>query len=174
MVNLPNNRQPSWHCVANLGDVNPFEYGGKFLMIDRRGIYPAELWVFSEWTEEDTRMTLHQIVLEPCFLIQNERLGGHDVGANVYHTYSPEWFGDRSSTAAVSSSIGMDREEFCRLFCGNPYDRAVAYAAIASHYGLANFDTAPRIFTTKREAKAFCNRMLAQIKKTEALPDGWR
>lgn len=171
---MTNNSQPSWHCVANLGDVNPFEHGGKFLMIDRRGIYPAELWVFSEWQEESPQMTLHTIVLKPCFLIRNETRGGYDVGANVYHTYSPEWFGDRSSTAEVSSFVGMDREEFCRLFCGNPYNRAIAYDAVASYYGLAEFDQSPRTFTTKREAKAFCNRMLSQIKKAEALPDGWR
>lgn len=174
MANLPNNKQPSWHCVANLGDADPFEHGGKFLMIDRRGMYPAELWVFSEWTVYSPQWTLYQIILEPCFLIQNEQEGEYDIGANVYHTCSPEWFGDRSRTAVVSSFIGMDREEFCRLFCGNSYDRAVAYDAVASHYGLENFDTAPRFFTTKREARAFCSRMLSQIKKAEALPDGWR
>lgn len=173
MMNLPNNRQPSWHCVANLGDADPFEHGGKFLMIDRRGIYPAQLWVFSEWMEESPQMTLHHIVLEHCFQVRDSE-GNYTICDNVYHPQSATWFGSPADLEKVSSFIGMDLVDFRRLFCRNAYDRAMAYDAVASYFGLIEFDQYPRVFDTKREAKSFCNRMLAQIKKTEALPDGWR
>ena len=171
---MSNTRQPSWHCVANLGDAEPFEHGGKFLMIDRRGIYPAELWVFSEWQEESPTMTLHTIILEHCFQIEDTRCGVYTIGSNIYHPYSPEWFGTRYHIQGVADCIGMDVKELRLLFCGNPYDRAIAYDAVASYFGLIEFDQYPSTFDTKREAKAFCRRMLAQIKKAQALPDGCR
>lgn len=31
-------RQPLWTRIANLGDVNPIEYGGFFVYVDRRGL----------------------------------------------------------------------------------------------------------------------------------------
>jgi hypothetical protein len=165
-------QQPAWHCVANLGDADPFSYGGQFLMIDRRGIYPAELWVFSEWLEESPQMTQHNIVLEHCFQIEDERCGVYTIGSNIHHPYSTEWFGSHHNLKGAADCMGMDIQELRLLFCGNPYDRAIAYKAVADYHGLANFDSNPRVFGTKREAKSFCNRMLAQIKKAEALPDG--
>jgi hypothetical protein len=171
-------QQPAWHCIANLGDADPFLHGGQFLMIDRRGIYPAELWVFSEWLEESPQMTLHTIVLDPCYPVISD---GETVGLsdNRFHPSMAAWFGDLHKLKwdlyklkSVSSFIGMECNELAQLFCGNPYDRAIAYAAVADYYGLGNFDSYPRVFDTKREAKSFCKRMLAQIKKAEALPDG--
>ena len=34
--------QPVWSCIANLGDVNPIDYGGYFVYIDTTGVYPPE------------------------------------------------------------------------------------------------------------------------------------
>jgi hypothetical protein len=164
-------QQPAWHCVANLGDADPFSHGGQFLVIDRRGIYPAELWVFSEWQEESPRMTLHTIVLDPCFRVYHED-GYYGIGDNLYHPHLYAWFGKFRDLNAVASCVGVEYNELLQLFCGTPYDRAVAFKAVADYHGLANFDSDPRVFGTKREAKSFCSRMLAQIKKAEALPDG--
>lgn len=47
--------QPKWHCVANLGDVNPLEYGGAFVLIDATGVYPPELHVWDEPTGEPAK-----------------------------------------------------------------------------------------------------------------------
>ena len=165
-------KQPSFHCVANLGDANPFEDGGRFLMVDRRGIYDPELLVFSEWTEESPTMTLHTIELEPCFPIDRDN-GCHDIGDNIHHTYMAAWFGKHEDLESLASFIGIEPLKLRQLFCGNPYDRAQAYGAVADYWGLANFDQYPRTFTTKREARAFCNRMLSQIKRADSLPDGW-
>jgi hypothetical protein len=140
-------------------------------MIDRRGIYPAELWIFSEWQEESPQMTLHTIVLDPCFPIISD---GETVGIsdNRFHPTVPAWFGGLYGLKSVASFIGMERNELAQLFSSNPYDRAVAYKAAADYHGSENFDSSPRVFGNIREATSFCNRMLAQIKKAEALPDG--
>lgn len=172
MANLPNNRQPSWHCVANLGDVDPFEHGGKFLMIDRRGFYPAELWVFNGWDDKAPTFK-HHIVLDICFQVQDCD-GNYTLCDNVYHPHLTAWFGSVEDIERVSSFIGMNPADFRRLFCRNAYDRAVAYDAVATYFGLIEFDQYPTFFDTKQEAKAFCRRMLSQIKKAETLPDGWR
>jgi hypothetical protein len=117
-------------------------------------------------------MTQHNIVLEHCFQIEDERCGVYTIGSNIHHPYSTEWFGSHHNLKGAADCMGMDIQELRLLFCGNPYDRAIAYKAVADYHGLANFDSNPRVFGTKREAKSFCNRMLAQIKKAEALPDG--
>jgi hypothetical protein len=116
-------------------------------------------------------MTLHTIVLDPCFPIISD---GVTVGIsnNRFHPTVPAWFGDLHRLKSVASFIGMERNELAQLFCGNPYDRAIAFKATADCHGPENFDSDPRVFGTKREANSFCNRMLAQIKEVEALPDG--
>ena len=38
--------QPSYFCIANLGDSDPFLYGGAFVCIDRRGIYDPILLIY--------------------------------------------------------------------------------------------------------------------------------
>ena len=168
---MARDQQPAWHCVTNLGDAAPFEHGGKFLMIDRRGFYPAELWVFSEWQEESPTITLHRIVLEHCHQFRDAQ-GDYHLGDNTYHPHQSAWFGGKSQLKEVASFIGMDPVDFRRLFCRNAYDRAIAYDAVASYFGLTEFDQYPRTFDTKREAKAFCRCMLAQIKKSGSAP-GW-
>jgi len=34
--------QPKWRLISNLGDENPLDYGGYFILTDETGVYPAE------------------------------------------------------------------------------------------------------------------------------------
>jgi len=151
--------QPRWNCVANLGDADPFEYGGQFLMVDSTGVYSPELWVYDE-----SERTRHTIVLDKCFRINNDN-GEILVGANIYHHYLPEWFGYHKTLEFVASFIGETTEQFAIMLCGGIYDRARAYKAIADYYGIANFEHHPYTYETKRQARAFCSKMLRQIEK---------
>ena len=35
-------KQPKWKLIAQLGDVNPIDYGGYFIYEDETGVYPPE------------------------------------------------------------------------------------------------------------------------------------
>jgi hypothetical protein len=161
--------QPSFHCVANLGDANPFEYGGRFLMIDRRGLYAPELWIF-ESTEDDTKMMQYRVVLDHCFQYNND--GIVQLGTNIHHPHIAEWFGANASIKAMADYVGMNHEELIIKFCGNAHDRACAYGVAIDYYGLDEFDHYPYAFSNARKAKTFCNRMLRQIANASLLPDG--
>jgi hypothetical protein len=162
--------QPSFHCVANLGDANPFEYGGRFLMVDRRGSYNPELWIFVESTDDDPKMMRYAVTLEHCFQYDND--GIIQLGTNIYHPHIAEWFGTNASIKAMADYVGMKPEELRLKFCGNTHDRACAYGVAIDYYGVDEFDHYPLAFENARKAKAFCNRMLRQIEKARALPDG--
>jgi hypothetical protein len=40
--------QPSYWCIENLGDVDPLQHGGKFVCIDRRGVYAPIMLILQE------------------------------------------------------------------------------------------------------------------------------
>src|SRR5258708_1030703 len=129
-------RQPKWELIANLGDVNPLDYGGYFIYRDTIGAYPEEaekLGVsdeFEEWA--GYRLTL-------------DRLKQVQDGDNVYlvpfkfdetwpHPVSAydEWFHDKLSS--VAESAGQTVQELRDAFCSDdPRIRAFAYEAIGDH-----------------------------------------
>ena len=154
--------QPKWVCAANLGDVNPLEYGGKFLLIDATGIYDPELWVYEEWSEEDPGRRLYRIILERCFPIE----GGH-VGDNVYHSYMPAWFGKRKDLKRVEDFADHTQLVF-DLCSSNAIRLAQGYISLIGFYGAHEFDEYHQTLTTK-QARVLCDRMLASIKSKRVL-----
>ena len=70
--------QPSYHCITNIGDVNPEEYGGQFVCIDKTGFYDPILLVYDADFD-----TLYDITLTRCIRVNEE-----SVSDNVYHPSS--------------------------------------------------------------------------------------
>lgn len=152
-------KQPAWFCVDNLGDVNPLEHGGQFLMIDRRGVYSPELWVW-----DPDKMSLHSIGLDRCHKT------GNGVGENEYFPNYQSWFGDIKNIKSVCDSCGWKQSEFIgSLVNSDPSVRARAYYDIALTHGIENFDSEPEKYA---EAEVFIGRLMRQIKESELWSDG--
>lgn len=64
--------QPEWKFIANLGDVNPIDYGGFFVYVDQTGVYDPEVEVLElvegddddEFDEDDELVTEGNMVWE--------------------------------------------------------------------------------------------------------------
>lgn len=147
--------QPMWVCAANLGDVNPLEYGGKFLLIDTTGVYDPMLWIYEE-------RRLYRIILERCFPIE-----GGSLGDNLYHTYAPTWFGKREQLKSVEDSADHTQLVF-DLCSSNAVKLAQGYISLISFYGAHEFDHYHDTLTAK-QARVLCDRMLASIKSKRTL-----
>lgn len=158
--------QPSYFCIANLGDVNPFEHGGEFVCIDRRGIYDPILLIY----DQDFRER-REITLERCHKIINEENHLH-VGTNIYHPFSTEWFS--SDLAGVASFFDCHFEDLVNMLCSNSVlRRANAYLMLCEYYGVSNFDEYPLKYENDDDAKLFCDKMLEQIEEAKHYHDGY-
>jgi hypothetical protein len=144
--------QSRWHIAANLGDVNPLDHGGSFVLIDSTGIYDPELWRF-----DSDSMQLHRFSIEQC-----HRTITGEIGDNNYHPNLSAWFGSAENLKSVSSFVG--NEDLPRHLCdSNVINRAFAYMAMCDYHGADNFDGYP-ITLTRNEARKLMGRLLAAEK----------
>lgn len=163
--------QPSYFCIANLGDADPFTHGGAFVCIDRRGIYDPILLIY----DQDFRKRFY-VELEPCFRImsesdQKEILG---VGANPFHPTISEWWGDRKSLDSLADFCGKNLEDVVNnLICSNTVTRASVYLTLIDYHGIHEFDSYPHQYENEESAKLFCDKMLAQIEESKLWWDGY-
>lgn len=130
--------QPVWKRVAQLGDRDPRQHGGYWVFVDETGVYPpeAELLVI----DEDEAGTAYRFILEPCTFINGI------LSDNQFHPELPAWFADKID--AVASTNGLKTEDLIAFFCSNePISRALAWKAVADHYGAFEMDQYPRRFT---------------------------
>jgi hypothetical protein len=154
-------KQPIWELVANLGDVNPIDYGGYFVYRDTTGVYPeeAELLLVDESADgESDTWTVYRFILD--------RLKQVKTGEAIYlvpirfddswpHAVSQydEWF--HEDLARVASYTGQTLQELRAAFCSeNATDRASAYQAIGDYHGFDNLDSYPLTFKTRAEVEA--------------------
>lgn len=129
--------QPDWELIAQLGDVNPLDYGGYFVYRDRNGNYPevAEyLDVDGDYVEEAT-YTVYRFILERCMYLNGV------LSDNPYHTDHAVWFAD-----------GITRENAADFCSPDPVVRAHAYREIAEVWGWHGFDHYP-LELTRQEAE---------------------
>lgn len=161
--------QPSYFCLANLGDASPLEYGGEFVLVDRRGIYDPQLWVYEPNEREGKPGTWTRFDLPQCFPCH----GAEDfIGTNRFHPTMPEWFGTPSKLASVASSAGIETRDLVEWFCASdPIARAMGYSTLARHYGGHEFDHYPDTMDFKTDRK-FCNLFLRQEKAAAKWHDG--
>lgn len=164
--------QPSYWCIANLGDVNPLQYGGKFVCIDRRGIYAPVMMILQEPEGGGRNRLCYEIELERCFIVRDEKGEMRGVGSNHYHANLTEWFGGYSDLEDVANFAGYNSgKALAELFASqNVLDRAQAYGSAVDYFGAHDFDQEPREFDNER-AKDFISLMLKQ--RSLSLHDGF-
>lgn len=147
--------QPSYFCVENQGDVDPLNHGGVFVLVDRRGIYDPQLWV---WEPDSSRMVSFD--MPRCFPIKGDP---DSIGSNRYHPDLPEWFGTVKELESVASTCGKTPHVLRSQLCApDPCERARGYYDLFCCYGAMNFDTQPWSPTWK-EARKTIGRLIRQI-----------
>jgi len=137
--------QPLWRMVANLGDVNPIEYGGMFVYIDRRKHYEPEIEVLAVLNNDQSlSWEIYRTTLEPHTYIDGV------LSDNKFHPEFPVWYADKIHD--VAQTVGMEDLELINLLCSQiPVERAHAYIAIADNFGWHEFDSYARTYSKRSE-----------------------
>lgn len=159
--------QPSYFCIANLGDVNPFEHGGAFVCIDRRGIYDPILLIYDQDFYRRSEITL-----ERCHKILSNTGELIGVGTNRFHPKCEEWFSN--SMQAVANFSYNELDKFVdNLTSNNVVERAQAYLSLIYYHGVHEFDHYPFVYENVEDAELFCSKMLEQLEDSESWHDGY-
>lgn len=165
--------QPSFWCIANIGDVDPMLHGGKFILVDRRGIYSPEMLVVepeeSEPSWEDPESyKRYVVVLDPLI-----RASEFSLSDNKFHPNFEAWFGNAENLKSVAQCISITVDKLMSKFLSScPLERAFAYNEVIGYFGIENFDSYPHDMNHE-EAKKLCDTMLRQIKESESWHDGF-
>lgn len=144
---LCNLMQPIWKPLDNLGDVNPIDYGGYFVLEDTTGVYPPEA-VLLETDDECTEWTAHRFTLGPCTLTNGV------LSDNRFHPLHPAWWADKLES--IASTVGQTPAELVEFFLSeNPLQRAHAYRSVIYSFGPEEFDSYPLRFKDRAEVEAY-------------------
>lgn len=152
--------QPEWELIANLGDVNPIDYGGYFIYRDKTGVYVEEgVMLLAPQSDTDKQpWTEYRVMLERCTLTDAGILSD-----NKYHPHHPAWFAnpeeemvnrpqDTTYLSRVADYVSLTLYELQKMFCSlNPVERAHAYEMVGGYHGFLNFDEAPLNFHDRGE-----------------------
>jgi hypothetical protein len=131
--------QPKWQAVAQLGDVNPLDYGGYWVLVDTTGEFTPE-GEFVEVDEQTNCLTIYRFSLEQCSLINGV------LSDNKYHSEYPAWFAE--GLESVAAFCGVPVLELRVMFCADdPVVRARAYGDVASYHGWNNLDDDPLVLS---------------------------
>jgi hypothetical protein len=157
--NMPTN-QPTWELIANLGDVNPIEYGGYFVYRDTTGVYPEEAELLSSPDSDGGTWTVHRFSVDRLERVDiNGRTllvpFGFPKRTDLPHPIDQyeEWFSE--DLERVASYIGQPLEELRGDLCSeDACKRAFAYRAIGEYHGLDNLDSYPLAFADRSEVES--------------------
>lgn len=143
--------QPERKLVANLGDVNPIDYGAMFVFTDSTGAYPPEMEILEvdsiDDDDETGQWTVYRMALEPCTFT------GGILSDNRYHPDHSAWFADRIDN--VADSCGIEPAELVAGLCSaDPVKLATAYGALVGYFGPHEFDSYPLQFTDRAELES--------------------
>lgn len=154
--------QPTWKCIANLGDTTPWDYGGAFVMEDTTGVYCPELWLFEVPDSEDEPAMEYRILLEKCTYVRGI------LSDNKFHPSVRVWFGEPERLAAIASAVGTSELELVNCFCSDdPVQRAMAYRLAVDTYGPSEFDQYPLSFSSRSERAGMKKLMQQWLKEAE-------
>jgi hypothetical protein len=154
--------QPTWRTIANLGDVNPLDHGGYFVMIDQTGQYQAEaeLLVVPEHDDDSELYMVYRFILDPCTYDKET----DTLSDNCYHPLHSAWFAKSESERAerpqddtylqdVCDSCDIKKQALIELFLShNVVKRAEVYHMIGDYHGWDNLDADP-LRLTREEAE---------------------
>lgn len=152
--------QPKWKCIAQLGDTNPINYGGYWILIDTTGIYSPK----GEYYDPECVCAWH-FDLDIC-TYQNGVLSD-----NRFHPDKSAWFAspecekiDRPQDTTYLSNIagfsGETIESLIELFCSpDPILRARGYELIGNYHGFDNLDNYPSKLTLVESRKRYSRAM---------------
>lgn len=178
--------QPRFACVANLGDTDPINYGGKFVYIDTTGVYDPELEILEEplfngsTDKPETEWVVYRICLESHTYTTENRKGERIacdpenpdgvLSDNSYHLDYPVWYADKIES--IASTVGCDASDLITRFCSdNPVTRASAYVDVTLHYGPSEFDQYPLYLGKNASRVAF--RYRTELKRLKRF-NTWR
>lgn len=166
--------QPCYHCIENIGDVNPLDYGGAFVCVDKLNVYSPILLILDTYPDHiEFTHRLYEITLDRCFLVKknNEIVG---IGSNPYHTDYCEWFGNLANLESIADTFGRGGyDSLLRGFItSDPIERAFSYKLLTNYHGLHEFDQDPRDLTEDK-AKLFCDKMFEQMQETKHWWEGY-
>lgn len=134
--------QPRWQCVGTIGDVNPIEHDGGWVLVDTTGQYAPELEYLDRENpfEDDPKKVvhlIHRIVLEPCTWINGI------LSDNKFHPECVAFFAD-DGLVGLANTFGLTPDEMAAMFCSTDVcERAQAWFEAASIHGWVNFGDEP-------------------------------
>jgi hypothetical protein len=152
--------QPKWVLLANLGDVNPVDYGGFFVYRDETGVYPEEAELLEAPDDDSGTWEVRRVVLERCTYVNGV------LSDNKFHPDFPAWFAEPESERAerpqdttylrnVAECCGVEVEALIEMFCSaDPVERAQAYRMVGDYHGWDNLDSYPLTFTDRAEVES--------------------
>jgi hypothetical protein len=129
--------QPDWKCIVNLGDVNPIDYGGKFVLVDKTGKYAPEMEVLDpvETCGEEV-WRVWRFIMDRCTYIDGV------LSDNPYHPGHAVWYADDIDD--IAQMYDKDREQLIGELCSDdPRERAEGYYCLFGYYPAENFDSYP-------------------------------
>lgn len=165
-IRVHGTKQPIRQLIANLGDSDPFSYGGYFVYKDETGVYPeeAELLVVDNEDDEDTTYTIYRFVLEPLKMVHGYLVSSHwePSWPHPLETHD-EWF--HEDLESVADYIGSTKEALeVALSSRDPIERAGAYRAVGEYHGWDNFDSDPLTGVTLRQVQRRYSEDLERIR----------
>jgi hypothetical protein len=159
-------KQPSYHAVANLGDVNPLEHGGAFVMVDRRGVYAPQLWVWEpEANVMEEKGMLYRFDIPTCRFTDE----GGGLNDNPHHPNSIAWYATREKLKSVAASWGVSVRELTGLLTSSdPVQRGRGILAVARVMGLHEFDSYPE------DGCGLIHQMIRKCKRQTVAAMNWK
>lgn len=139
--------QPIWECIAQLGDVNPVDYGGYWVFRDTTGVYceEAELLLSPDSDDHGEKYEVYRFSLDRCTCIDGI------LSDNKFHPEHPAWFA--KNLLCVAKSYGMALDELVLMFCSeDATQRAAVYRMVGEYHGFENFDSY-QLHLTRAEAE---------------------
>ena len=128
--------QPDWECIANIGDINPIDHGGKFVLVDKTGVYAPEREVLEKEYNQRNSWMVWRFIMEPHTYIDGV------LSDNPHHPAMPVWYADDIDSVAQACGITADAL-IANLCSADPRQRAEGYYCLFTCLSADNFDSYP-------------------------------
>lgn len=128
--------QPEWELVVNLGDMNPIEHGGKFVLRDKTGRYAPEMEVVERVYHRKNEWLVWRFTLEPHTYVNGV------LSDNPHHPELRAWYAD--DIDGIAEMFDVDSDELIQQLCSDdPATRARGYECLWGYHSSDNFDSYP-------------------------------